>query len=71
MQSVPIVFEFFSNSKMLDIGFLTTVENREKYAVFPKRYDHLFRVRRVKVYDHHNSKKKKHFHLLQALFHSS
>jgi hypothetical protein len=58
MQSVPIVFEFFSNSKMLDIGFLTTVENREKYAVFPKRYDHLFRVRRVKVCDHHNSKKK-------------
>jgi hypothetical protein len=53
------VFEFFSNSKMLDIGFLTTVENWEKYAVFPKRYDHLFRVRRVKVCDHHNFKKKK------------
>jgi cytoplasmic FMR1 interacting protein len=47
-------YKSLAASKMLDIGFLTTVENREKYAVFPKRYDHLFHVRRVKVCDHHN-----------------
>ncbi|CAK9264816.1 unnamed protein product [Sphagnum jensenii] len=42
-------YKSLAASKMLDIGFLTTVENREKYAVFPKRYDHLFHVRRVKL----------------------
>ncbi len=37
-------------SKMLDISFLEVVENQEKYQVFPKRFDSLFRMRRVKVF---------------------
>ncbi|CAM6019075.1 unnamed protein product [Sphagnum balticum] len=36
-------------SKMLDMGFRTTVENWDQYTVFPKRYDHLFRVHRAKL----------------------
>jgi len=36
-------------SEMLDLSFLAVVDNREKYKVFPKRYDLLFRIRRVKV----------------------
>lgn len=42
-------FVVVDNSKMLDVAFLMAVDNREKYLVFPKRFDHLFRVRRVKV----------------------
>lgn len=34
---------------MLDLSFLAVVDNREKYQVFPKRCDPLFRMRRVKV----------------------
>lgn len=36
-------------SEMLDLSFLAVVDNREKYMVFPKRYDLLFRIRRVKL----------------------
>lgn len=36
-------------SDMLDLSFLAVVDNREKYKVPPKRYDLLFRIRRVKV----------------------
>lgn len=34
---------------MLDMSFMTSVNDYEKYIVIPKRFDHLFRVRRVKV----------------------
>jgi len=37
-------------SKMLDMSFMASVNDPEKYLVLPKRYDHLFRVRRVKVF---------------------
>ena len=39
----------FMTSQMLDLSFLAVVDNREKYMVSPKRYDLLFRIRRVKV----------------------
>nr|PNR59501.1 hypothetical protein PHYPA_002292 [Physcomitrium patens] len=36
-------------SKMLDMSFMAAVNDHEKYYVLPKRYDHLFRIRRVKM----------------------
>jgi cytoplasmic FMR1 interacting protein len=49
-----IIFTYYktqASSKMLDISFLEVVENQEKYQVFPKRFDSLFRMRRVKVFE--------------------
>jgi cytoplasmic FMR1 interacting protein len=47
-----IIFTYYktqASSKMLEISFLEVVENQEKYQVFPKRFDSLFRMRRVKL----------------------
>lgn len=36
-------------SKMLDMSFMASINDHENYLVLPKRYDHLFRLRRVKL----------------------
>jgi len=57
---------------MLDMGFRTMVENWDQYTVFPKRYDHLFRVHRAKVsVTSIISKTYDIFHSFQGLFSSS
>ncbi|MCO5571458.1 hypothetical protein L7F22_025198 [Adiantum nelumboides] len=42
-------YKSFAASKMLDSMFLATSENSERFIVPPKRYDALFRMRRVKL----------------------
>lgn len=42
-------YKSFAASKMLDSTFLAASENSERFIVPPKRYDALFRMRRVKL----------------------
>ncbi|KAH6558764.1 hypothetical protein KP509_1Z046900 [Ceratopteris richardii] len=42
-------YKSFAASKMLDSTFIATSENSERFVVPPKRYDALFRMRRVKL----------------------
>ncbi|CAM6128500.1 unnamed protein product [Calypogeia fissa] len=42
-------FKCLAASKSLDFTFLATIENRDKFLVFPRRYDYLFKVRQVKL----------------------
>ncbi|CAM6089472.1 unnamed protein product [Calypogeia fissa] len=36
-------------SRSLDYSFLATVENPEKFSVFPRRYEYLFKMRQLKL----------------------
>lgn len=45
--SVTLISHFCSKS--LDYAFLATVQDPERFAVFPRRYDYLFKMRQLKV----------------------
>ncbi|BBN10047.1 hypothetical protein Mp_5g00460 [Marchantia polymorpha subsp. ruderalis] len=36
-------------SKILDLAFISAVENRDKYNIFPRRYESLFKMRHFKL----------------------